>query len=86
MATSAQAAEAKAAFSISEFCRLHGICRASFYNAIKRGDAPRLMRVGSRRLVSAEAAADWRREREAAACEKPVELPTPRRRLLRRPV
>ena len=55
------------AFSISEFCRRHGISRAHFYNLSKNGDAPVVMRVGRRTLVSAEAAAAWRRRMEEAA-------------------
>ena len=55
------------AYSIDEFCRPHGICRASFYNLQNRGEAPRTMKVGARVLISVEAAADWRREREQAA-------------------
>ena len=45
------------AFSIAEFCRRHGISRAHFYNLRNAGDAPMLMRVGRRALISAEAAA-----------------------------
>ncbi len=50
------------AFSIPEFCRRHGISRAHFYNLSKTGDAPTVMRVGRRTLISAEAAAAWRRD------------------------
>ena len=57
------------AFSIPEFCRRHGISRAHFYNLSKNGDAPVVMRVGRRTLVSAEAAAAWRRRMEEAARE-----------------
>ncbi len=52
------------AYSIDEFCRAHGISRAHYFNIQKRGEGPRVMRVGSRVLVSREAAADWRRDRE----------------------
>ena len=52
------------AFSIPEFCRRHGISRAHFYNLSKSGQGPALMRVGRRTLVSAEAAAEWRRRME----------------------
>ena len=54
------------AFSIPEFCRRHGISRAHFYNLSKNGDAPVVMRVGRRTLISAEAAAVWRRRMEEA--------------------
>jgi hypothetical protein len=59
----------KFAFSIDEFCAAHDLCRASFYNAVRRGEGPRVMLVGGRRLISIEAAAEWRREREVAAAE-----------------
>jgi len=52
------------AFSIPEFCRRHGISRAHFYNLSKSGRAPAVMRVGRRTLISAEAAAEWRRRME----------------------
>ena len=52
------------AFSIPEFCCRHGISRAHFYNLSKSGQGPALMRVGRRTLISAEAAAEWRRRME----------------------
>jgi len=54
----------KDAFSIFEFCLRHGISRSAFYNAIKAGQGPRLMKVGARVMISREAAEQWRRERE----------------------
>jgi len=55
------------AFSIAEFCARNGaISRAHYYNLKKLGLAPREMAVGSRVLITAEAAAAWRRDREAA--------------------
>ena len=56
----------KYAFSIAEFCEAHDLCRATFYNLEKIGKAPRIMQVGKRRLISQEAAAEWRRDREVA--------------------
>jgi predicted DNA-binding transcriptional regulator AlpA len=52
------------AMSLGEFCSRHGISRSSYYLLKKAGEAPRLMQVGDRVLISREAAADWRRERE----------------------
>jgi hypothetical protein len=63
------------AYSIIEFCKAHAISRAQFYKLLHAGPAPRLMYVGCRSLISKEAAADWRREREAAYPTRP----TPRR-------
>ncbi len=57
----------KKAYSINEFCALHGISRSTYYNMRKVGKAPREMTVMGRRLVSEEAGAEWRRQMEAAA-------------------
>jgi hypothetical protein len=54
------------AFSIAEFCRRHGISPQLFYKF--RHEMPVTFRIGARVLVSREAAAAWRREREMAAC------------------
>ena len=51
----------KQAFSVLDFCESHSISRAGFYLMLKRGDGPRLMRVGRRVLISAEAAQEWRK-------------------------
>jgi hypothetical protein len=56
----------KDAYSILEFCTRHDLSRSAFYNLEKLGQGPRLMRVGTRVMISKEAALDWRREREAA--------------------
>ena len=57
----------KHALSIDEFCDDNGICRATLYNLWRSGDGPRSMRVGRRRLITDEAAADWRRDMEEKA-------------------
>ena len=54
----------KACYSVDEFCSSHAISRAMFYKLRADNKAPRTMAVGSRTLISYEAAADWRR-----ACE-----------------
>ena len=54
------------AFTIEEFCRAHRFSRAHYFNLKRDGIGPREMRVGNRVIISREAAADWRREREAA--------------------
>ena len=50
------------AFSIAEFCRRHGISVQLFYKF--KAEMPATFRVGTRVLISREAAAAWRRERE----------------------
>jgi predicted DNA-binding transcriptional regulator AlpA len=52
-------------YSIPEWCELRRICRASFYLRKKRGEAPRSIKIGSRRIITAEADAEWVREQTA---------------------
>lgn len=53
-----------AAYSITEFCDAHGISQALYFNLKKRKQTPREMKLGRRILISQEAAAAWRAERE----------------------
>jgi hypothetical protein len=57
------------AMSIREFCRLHGISEDQFFKMQREKWGPVTMKVGSRTLISAEAAAEWRREREAGGSD-----------------
>ena len=61
----------KDAFTIEEFCLRHGVSRAHVYNQWAAGRGPRRMKVGSRTLISREAAEDWRRQCEAEASKEP---------------
>lgn len=54
------------AYSVTSFCDAHHISRAYFYQLIKKGQAPRLMKLGRRTLISNEAAAEWRKGLECA--------------------
>lgn len=54
------------AYGVEEFCKRHGISRAYLYLLWRRDAGPRFMQVGARRLISREAAADWRRAAESA--------------------
>jgi hypothetical protein len=56
----------KLGFSIPEFCQLHDISEAHYYALQKAGLGPRVMRVGARRIISAEEAARWRAARTEA--------------------
>ena len=53
------------AYSIDEFCRRNRFSVQLFYK--NRSQMPRTFNVGTRVLISKEAAAAWRREREKAA-------------------
>jgi predicted DNA-binding transcriptional regulator AlpA len=63
--------------SVPEFLDEHGISRSLFYRLVKEGRGPRLTKVASRTLISADAAAEWRarmeRETEQAARSKTTE-------------
>lgn len=54
------------AYGVDTFCKRHEFSRAYLYLLWKRGDGPRFMQVGARRLISKEAAAEWRRAMEQA--------------------
>lgn len=55
----------KTCYTVQEFCADHGgISKVFFYKLLKEGKGPRLMKVGRRTLVTAEAAADWRKQME----------------------
>ena len=51
------------AFSVAEFCKRHEISPQLFYKF--KNQMPVTFRVGTRVLISREAAARWRAEREA---------------------
>ena len=54
------------AYTIRQFCAAFGISEDFFYKLRRQGHGPRLMKVGTRTLISIDAADAWRREREAA--------------------
>src|SRR6185436_3369235 len=49
----------KFALTIREFCSSHNISLAFFYLLQQRGEGPRVMHVGGRRLISIEEARCW---------------------------
>lgn len=53
------------ASTVPQFCDQHHISKVHFYNLVKQGKGPRLMKLGRRTLISSEAAADWRARMEA---------------------
>jgi hypothetical protein len=61
------------AYGLAEFCARHRISLQMYYKLAQQGLAPQTFNVGSRVLVSKEAAARWRAEREAASAAKTAE-------------
>jgi hypothetical protein len=56
------------AYTIKSFCLAHGeMSPAMFHKMCAAGEGPTVMEIGRRRAISIEAAAEWRRKREAAA-------------------
>jgi hypothetical protein len=53
------------AFSIDAFCDRHFLHKNTLFRLWREGRGPRRMQIGRRVLISAEAAAEWRREVEA---------------------
>ena len=51
----------RATYSVYDFCVAHGITKVMFYKMLKDGRGPKIMKVGTRTLISLEAASDWRR-------------------------
>jgi hypothetical protein len=55
------------AYSIKQFCALHGISIDTYFRLQRQGLGPATMKVlKNRTLISVEAAAAWRRAREEA--------------------
>ena len=66
-AASNRTSVSRAALTIAEFCASHGFSRAMFYKLMAQGLGPETFRVGRKVLISAEAAARWRRQRTQSA-------------------
>jgi hypothetical protein len=58
------------AYTIETFCQAHHISKAFFHKFRGQGRGPRLTRIGSRVLITAESAALWRRAREAETIQE----------------
>jgi hypothetical protein len=52
------------AYGVAEFCQRHSISKWFLYDAWRRGRGPRFMWAGDRRIISREAAAEWRKDCE----------------------
>ena len=55
----------RAAYSIREFCEAHRLSKSMYYKLREAGLGPREARALKKVIITFEAAADWRREREA---------------------
>ena len=58
------------AYSIALFCARHGISERFYFKLKAAGRGPAEMQLGNRVLISREAAACWRAEREADSARR----------------
>ena len=58
------------AMSIKEFCRRYGISDSFFYKLQREGKGPRTIKIAGRKLITHEAAAEWRRAHEVESKSK----------------
>ena len=57
-------------WTIEEWCERRKICRATFYNLLRAGKGPRIMKVGRSVRISEAADADWLRACEVSTVQK----------------
>ena len=53
----------RGAYTIREFCEAHRISQSKYFELKRAGLAPEEMQIDSRRIITIEAAARWRRRR-----------------------
>jgi excisionase family DNA binding protein len=53
--------------TFKQFCELNSISLSFLYDLLKDGRGPATLRIGSKRLITAEAAAAWRKRFEESA-------------------
>jgi len=58
-----------AVFTIPSFCKAHGLSQSFYHELRNRGLGPDELRLGSKVLITHEAAARWRAAREAQSAE-----------------
>jgi excisionase family DNA binding protein len=54
------------AISVDDFCELENISRPTWYRLVKRGEAPRYYKVGSRIRIEPADHVAWREQRKLA--------------------
>ena len=51
-------------YSVKQFCNIVGISRATLYAQWQKGDGPKSINIGKRRLITHEAATEWLQQLE----------------------
>jgi hypothetical protein len=57
---------ARYAFTIGEFCETHRVSRSWLYAEWRAGRGPKVKKVGTKNIITAEAAAEWRNAQVSA--------------------
>jgi len=63
----------KLSMTVDEFCKAHGISRATFYELIKVGKGPATFKLGRLTRVSVEAERLWREALESRRAQSAIE-------------
>jgi hypothetical protein len=53
--------------TVKRFCERNSISHSLFYELLKRGEGPKCIVIGRKRLISKESAETWRKRFEQAA-------------------
>jgi len=64
------------AFSIGDFCRRHDISPSFYHKLVAQGLGPRTLKLGSRTLITREAARAWRRRHERRSVRAAARIST----------
>jgi len=59
--------EPRVTYTVNQFYAAHNVCRSQLYEYWQQGRGPRFFWNGTRRIITVEAAAAWRRDREEEA-------------------
>jgi hypothetical protein len=62
MSAVAEYQEPLGALSIERFCDEYDICRGTFHKLQRTGKGPKIMKVGTRTLITRSAALEWERK------------------------
>jgi hypothetical protein len=58
---------ARCAFTVAEFCETHRVSRSWLYQEWKAGRGPKVKQVGVKKIITAEAAYEWRNQSKEIA-------------------
>jgi len=51
-------------YTVEEFCEMHRISKALFYKLRREGNGPKVLKIGTRTIITSEYNAEWVRRME----------------------